>query len=232
MDYETKPISREKLRKLAKEIKKIFDCNENEYYFNVIMALEKMHFLFKNKAHIFYKIIEDDPYTKDIPAFTDICDGEYIINIKESVYNAAVKNDGASRMHIAHEISHVILFLYGQKPITYKKFKNKELRPCVSVEWQAKALAGELFIPYEKVKDKTIKEITQLCKVSKDAASFVLSLNQKSSGRDHHFEPLYNDSRLNPLYNKISFNESIFIKNYENYENYIMEDKYGKKYKI
>lgn len=206
MDYETKPISREEIRRLAKNIRIIFDCNENEYYFNVTMALEKMHFLFKKKALVFYKIIDDDICPKDIPAFTEICDNEYIINIKESVYNAAVKNDGASRMHIAHEIAHVILFLYGQKPISYKTFKNKELCPCVSVEWQAKALAGELLIPYEKVKDKSIKEIMQLCKVSKDAATFVLSLNQKSSGKTHHFEPLYNDPQPNPLYNKVHLN--------------------------
>lgn len=69
-----------------------------------------------------------------------------------------------------HEISHVILFMLDFLPHIDVAYGNRDLKPYESVEWQAKALAGEILIPYEATKGMDYKSIKNRCKVSKDAA--------------------------------------------------------------
>lgn len=52
------------------------------------------------------------------------------------------------------------------------------MKPYESIEWQAKALAGEVLIPYEATINLTFKEIVTKCKVSDDAALKRLRINK------------------------------------------------------
>ena len=178
MDYRTKPISREKLRNYAGMIRKLFKCR-NKYFFNVVSAFEVFPIWFPNVS--IEIVCDDDPELKDVPG-TTIPDfnGNYCIKVKESVYNYAhFKKNGGYRMHIMHEMCHVFLFMLGYLPCIDRTYKNNELTPYESVEWQAKALAGEVLIPYESTKGLSLNQIVKKCKVSKDAAKKRIDLNKR-----------------------------------------------------
>ena len=170
MDFRTKPISREKIRAIACWVRTyLFKC-KNKYYFDVIKALELLPHKFSNV--MVEIVLDDDPDLQDVPA-TTIPDmkGNYCIKIKETVYDDAYhKKNGGYRNHIMHEISHVILFMLGFLPHFDVAYGNKDLKPYESIEWQAKALAGEILIPYEATKEMDYKTIKKRCKVSRDAA--------------------------------------------------------------
>ena len=170
MDYRTKPLKREQIREIASFVRtNIFKC-KNKYYFDVIKALELMPHKFNN---VTFEIVDDnDPDLEDVPATTipDL-NGNYLIKIKESVYEGAYfRKVGGYRNHIMHEISHCILFILGFFPHIDVAYGNRDLKPYESVEWQAKALAGEILIPYEATRGMDYKAIKKRCKVSEDAA--------------------------------------------------------------
>ena len=98
-------------------------------------------------------------------------DGGYTIVIKDSVYDGAYRcGSGACLGFICHELCHVFLFFIGFTPIFEISFENNILPAYCSVEWQAKALCGELMIPYEESKGLTSKEIQRKYGVSKGFA--------------------------------------------------------------
>ena len=97
--------------------------------------------------------------------------GGYTIEIKQSVYDGAVyQNIGAFLGFICHEICHVFLFEIGFVPVYEYSFNENTLPAYCSVEWQAKALCGEILMPYEETQVLSITEIMRLCKVSRDSA--------------------------------------------------------------
>lgn len=176
-DYKTLGISRNKLKELAKVIRKIFRCR-NKYYFDVVKAFEIMPQLFKD-----YKVkclvVEDEELPSNVPACCefDSDDGGYIIKVKNTVYEGACKRKiGGYRAHICHEISHVILMIFGFKPILNRIYQEKELRPYESVEWQAKALCGYILVDPDNCKKLSEKQIEAKCKVSKDLAATMFNL--------------------------------------------------------
>lgn len=167
MDYKTKPISRDELRSIAKFIRKKFTC-KNKYRFDVIDAFERIHDIF---PQITVEVVENDKLSVNNPGrCTPDGFGNYHIEIKESVYNGAYHNVGAYRDHIMHEISHAILCILGFTPIFERSFKDEELKPYESMEWQAKALCGEVLVPYDKIKGLSKEQIINYCKVSKQCA--------------------------------------------------------------
>ena len=104
-------------------------------------------------------------------------DGGYTIVIKDSVYDGAYRcGSGACLGFICHELCHVFLFFIGFTPIFERSFENNILPAYCSVEWQAKALCGELMIPYEESKGLTSKEIQRKYGVSKGFAKTRLRL--------------------------------------------------------
>lgn len=169
MDYKTKPVSRDTLRKLSKIIRNnVFHC-KNKFYFDVVTSLEKLPLLFNDVS---VEIVDDnDDELKDVPCTTTLDElNKYVIKIKESVYEGAYHKKGGYRMHIMHEICHYLLFTIGFKPYFDRTYRNNELNPYESIEWQAKALAGEILIPFFETKGLSESQIRRKCKVSKDAA--------------------------------------------------------------
>lgn len=177
MDFKTKAISRSEIRNLAKEIRRKFKC-KNKYYFDVIRSFESLPILYKNVSTEI--VLDNDPELGAAPsALVFDIDGNYIIKIKESIYEGAYFDKvGGYRNHIMHEICHYILFQLGYTPDIDKVYKNSELKCYESIEWQAKALAGEVLIPYEATVGLTESEIMRKCKVSKEAAQKRISLDK------------------------------------------------------
>ena len=50
------------------------------------------------------------------------------------------------------------------------------------MEWQAKALCGEILIPYEETKGLSKNKIISYCKVSEECAIMRLKLNDDVNG--------------------------------------------------
>ena len=180
MDYKTKPISRENLRIIAKFIKTKFGC-KNKYRFDVIDAFERIHNLF---PQITVEVVDDDKLNTNNPARC-VPDGlgNYHIEVQNRVYQGACRGTGAYRDHIMHEICHAILCILGFTPIFERAFKETDLKPYESMEWQAKALCGEVLVPYDNIYGLSIKQIMNYCKVSKSCAS----LAKKNSAKNNYY---------------------------------------------
>lgn len=178
MDFKTKAISRTEIRMIAKRIRKLFKC-KNKFYFDVIKAFEQLPLIFDNVSTEI--VLDDDTELGDAPSsiIPDL-KGNYTIKIKESVYEGAYyKKIGGYRNHIMHEIAHYILFMLGYTPHFDRVYKNFELKNYESIEWQAKALAGEVLILFENTIGLSKKQIMKKCKVSEEAANKRVSLDKK-----------------------------------------------------
>lgn len=169
MDYATIPMTRQEARKLAKIFRTLFDYNEDEP-FNPIDELDNIHNIFKNVDYI---VIEDDELPVNVPAACEMTvEGNFLIKIKETVFLVAVKNKiGGYLMDITHEMVHAFLYKMGYVPLMNRSFKNNTIPAYMSAEWQVKAVAGEIMIPYEATKNKSETEIMKKYNVSKSAAT-------------------------------------------------------------
>jgi len=180
MDYKTKPMGRKDLRAIAKWFRHTFKCR-NKFRFDVIKAFEKIPSIF---PQVTTEIVEDNSI--DIISDIDVpsacipdMKGNYHIAIRERIYDGACKGIGGYRAHIIHEMCHAVLCLLGFTPILERAFKNNEIEPCyTSMEWQAKALTGEILIPYEDAIGMSKKKIRSLCKVSNNLVEYKLSLEK------------------------------------------------------
>lgn len=170
MDYKTRRISRKKIRSAARLFRAIFsDCVSSDGLFvNVIKITDKIPDIPGFNIEI---EIVDDGILGDIPGrCMPNYNGEFLIQIKETVFDGACDGIGGYRMHIMHELSHAFLCMLGYAPICERNFKNYQLMPCESMEWQAKALAGEILIDYELTKGMNTIDIVDKCGVSIDSA--------------------------------------------------------------
>ena len=171
MDYRTKPLSRSAIRQLSKYIRKIFKLNESEP-FPVLDILERVCIMLDGVDYI---VVEDDDLPADIFAW---CypkpEGGFMIEIKQTVYDGACyHNNRAFLCFICHEICHVILFYLGYTPISTRMLSKDEKIPAYcSVEWQAKALCGELTIPYEATVGMKAKAIMEKYPVTEASAKY------------------------------------------------------------
>lgn len=168
MDYVTKPVTREYLRLLAGGIRKLFEVKQN-VRFPVVSALDKLLILFPDVS---YSILPDEDMPKKVPAMCQVNDDGIDIQIKNSVYiGADERGVGGYRDHIMHEICHVFLYKLGYTPIMERRLGDK-IESYSSVEWQAKALCGEIMIPYEASRDMTVEQIVEKFGVSQDCAKY------------------------------------------------------------
>lgn len=170
MDYITKRLSRKDIRQFAIVFRKIFGV-EQDVPFPVLYALEKVPDIFKGSAVC---VVKDSELPPNIPArCTPLSDGGFLIEISETDYEGAYSRSvGGYLAHICHEMCHAFLFTLGYTPIYERSFHNREVRPCESVEWQAKALCGEVMMPYEATIDLTVEQIAAKYHVSLEAAMY------------------------------------------------------------
>ncbi len=147
MDYLTKPVSRKELREFAIVFRKLFGIPLSGKV-PVLDVLERFHVIFPGS---FYRVVEDSELPATMPARCNVLgNGKFEIEIRQTTYDGAYKNIGAYRDHIIHEICHAFLYTLGYTPIMQRSFENGEIVNYRSSEWQAKALCGEVMIPYEE----------------------------------------------------------------------------------
>jgi hypothetical protein len=157
MDYKTKATSRKDIRWYAIIMRAIFAVAQVGA-FPVLYALEHLHDVFPDCNYLVLEDIKFPPQTMARCVSNDV--GGFTIEIRQSVYDGAYeKQVGAFLGFICHEICHVFLFKIGFTPIYERSFKSDELPPYCSVEWQAKALCGEVMIPYNESIDMSVNEI-------------------------------------------------------------------------
>lgn len=168
MDYMTKPISRYGLRQMSRFFRALFNVDETSK-FPVLEALEKLYDIFPGCS---FFIVEDEKLPADTPARCRPDDeGNFVIEIKKSIYDGAYfKGIGAYRGFILHEICHIFLYKIGFTPILTRSFENNEIPAYCSVEWQTKALCGEVMMPYEATKGMDRNTIVKEYGVSKGFA--------------------------------------------------------------
>ena len=177
MDYKTKPTSRRDLRRYAVYFRRLFDV-PLKGPFPVLLALDKIRDIFRGCNYV---ILEDSCFPpKTMARCVPNEEGGFTIEIRESVYSGAQKKKiGAFLGFICHEICHIFLFQIGFLPVYERTFAEKELPPYVSVEWQAKALCGEVMIPFEESKGMTVAAIQEKYHVSEKFAQFRKKLERK-----------------------------------------------------
>lgn len=142
--------------------------------------LEKTCLIFEGTE---YLVLEDDELPNEVFAW---CypkpKGGFIIEIKQTVYDGAYVDDNSAFLcFICHEICHVILFYLGYTPISEKTLlKDDNIPAYCSVEWQAKALCGELTIPYEATIGMNANDICDKYHVTMASAKYRVKFNNKN----------------------------------------------------
>lgn len=182
MDYETHPLSRNKIREFSKILRKKFKVPITGR-FPVLDCVEMFPDVFENSNVL---ILSDFKFkARDVAQCYENPQGGYTIEIRASVYDNAYKGNGACLGFICHEISHVYLFTLGYKPIHKRSVSNNEIVPYRSVEWQAMALASEVMMPYEETEKMSEEEIIEKYCVSKEFADYRISLKE---GGKHYYK--------------------------------------------
>ena len=165
MDYLTKPTSRNDLRKYAILLRQLFGVSPGGA-FPVLDTLEMLPDIFPGSNYV---VLEDSHFPAKTMAQCSQNDlGGFTIEIRETVYRGAYeKGIGAYLGFICHEICHVFLFMIGFTPIYTRSFAENELPAYCSVEWQAKALCGEVMIPFHESYGMNEEQIIKTYHVSK-----------------------------------------------------------------
>lgn len=172
INYSVTPRSREDLRNLAADIRKVLKV-ENDLYFPIVEILDGLE---EAIPEFTYSIIDDNELPANKHAETNVYTGE--IRIKQSVYEGARRGKGRDRMTIAHEFSHFMtLCVLGFH--LYRTIGGGKPRAYEDPEWQAKCLAGELLIPHDLVQGMTAAEVARKCGVSMDAAKYQLKVSSR-----------------------------------------------------
>ncbi len=163
IEYIAIPISRKIIEKNVYAIKRSLGL-ENELYFPIVKFLEHVMPAIDDKFHI--EIIDKKDmtgkYAETIPSQHKIC-------IREDVYNDACDDKSMARFTLCHEIGHY--FAHDETKVTLCRLADGEKVPAYQdLEWQANTFAGYLLMTPSLIKDMSLEEICEKCKVSKKAA--------------------------------------------------------------
>ncbi len=138
-DFETSPISWDKLAEHAVQLRKALNV-ENEPYFKVIHAIEV---IMCNKLELIDFEVDDRATMGQAEGYT--CPNGKFIRLREDVYIGAINNDGRSRFTAAHELGHWMLHTNGAKLSRIQP--GKSVPAYRSAERQADQMAAELLMP-------------------------------------------------------------------------------------
>lgn len=154
--------SRQNLRDLAKEIRQRLGIDDLLYFpaGRILDIIQEMD----SDAH--FESVKEDELKKGDFATTDVI--SKTIKIREDIYDKACEGDPFARMVIVHEFSHfVTINVYGFELAMNSGKRN--IKIYEDPEWQAKCLAGELMMPYDKIQGLSVNEIKEKCGVTTNA---------------------------------------------------------------
>lgn len=174
-NYETYPMSRQGIINYARHLRANLGIAD-VLYLPVVELFESFSTIFPDCTT---EIVEDSDLPKNQHAATDI--QRKIIRIKESVYDRACAGKGRDRMTIMHELAHYFLLVISSFQVT-QVVGLREIASYKDPEWQAKALAAEMMIPYDLTRQMTSEDIAISCGVSLDSAKY-----QKTHSHDKNY---------------------------------------------
>lgn len=166
MNFSTiaKPLSRNKIRNLASEIRGFFEIPPNK----PIPIVEMLEGLSVDGELLNFEIVPDDKlpecYAKTLP-------DQNLILIKESVYYGACDDNPRDRFTIAHEIGHYML--HSGDTISFAR-SDEKIKAYQNPEWQANTFAAELLVPVDEIANKSAYEISKTYNVSHKVAEIQL----------------------------------------------------------
>lgn len=153
-DYETFPMSRKEIRVIAKTIRNLLHITETKI--PVIKLLD----ILEMKYGLLLSIELDECFDKNVVAYLTEENNTFIIHVRNSVYDKACEGKRDCIGFICHEMCHYFLISwFGYTPIYGRTLGNKRIDRFRSMEWQAKALCGELMIPYYDFLNADVSEI-------------------------------------------------------------------------
>lgn len=160
--FKVEPKSRLELRQLAKEIRIKLGIDD-VLYFPADRILDIIHKI-DPEAH--FEVVEADELKEGDFAVTDVI--SKTIKIRNDIYEKACQGDPFARMVIVHEFAHFITInVYGFE-LAMSTGKRK-IKAYEDPEWQAKCLAGELMMPYDKIIKLSTSQIEKECGVTTQA---------------------------------------------------------------
>lgn len=161
--YKAAAVSRENIRELVQKIRCIIGF-ESQLYFPVVEFLDLILPQMIEGFSCFIRPIEEMP-NKCGETFPS----ENRIEIREDIYDKALKGDGFARLTIAHEIGH--LFMHDTESISLCRLESGEkLKPYEDPEWQADVFGGELLAPSYLIGKMSVESISKKFGVTKRAA--------------------------------------------------------------
>lgn len=161
--YKATPVSRNAIRQLAAQIRKITGT-ENTLYFPIIHFVECV--LPQLVDGFFLEILPKDEMPNKCG---ETFPAEKKIQIREDIYQAAIDGDGFARYSVAHEVGH--LLINDVDSISLCRLEPGErLKPYEDPEWQADAFGGELLMYYPLIHRMSEDDIAEKCGVTRRAA--------------------------------------------------------------
>ena len=154
-------LSREKIREFARYVREISGLKET-LYFPIVQFIE---WLLGNSDHLDfnYEIVEPQDM-QDMYGATNT--ETNVMKIRRDVYEGAIKGNPRDRFTLCHELGHYLL--HRPELMSYARGSVPRFR---DPEWQANTFAGELMAPYDLVKNMSVKEISEKCGMSRQAAT-------------------------------------------------------------
>lgn len=172
MAFKVKPCSRADIRRFTQKVRHFLGVSALNFPITKILDL-----LTRGDEKFNYNIVPDDELPMNVHACWD--PSEYVMYIKESVYDGACEGKGRDRMTLAHELGHYLLHT-DQYPKMCRAFSRHEIRAFESSEWQAKAFAAELLLPADKiVTTMSPEDLAEIYGVSVEAATMQLNILRK-----------------------------------------------------
>ena len=160
------PMSRNSIRELAKSFRNLFGLEET-LKFPVPQVIEwGLPALGLDYEYVSVSEMGD--------AYGVTNTREGIMQIREDVYERAVKGNPRDRFTLCHELGHFLM--HSPERVN---FARGNVPAYMDPEWQANVFAGELMAPYDLVKNMTPIEIADKCGMSMMAAQVQYSNYQK-----------------------------------------------------
>lgn len=151
------PMSRDRIRQLAKKFRNIFGLEE-VLNFPILQFIEWV----LPELGLDFEVVPVDELGN---AYGVTHTKKGVMSIREDVYNRAVNGNARDRFTLCHELGHFLMHTPERV-----SFARGEVPAYMDPEWQANVFAGELMAPYELVKDMSVAEIAEKCGMSFSAA--------------------------------------------------------------
>ncbi|MCS3759337.1 ImmA/IrrE family metallo-endopeptidase [Bradyrhizobium centrosematis] len=117
----------------------------------------------------FALVVRSDDEMGDAEAYTEFNPAH--IAVRGSVYQLALRNDGRSRMTLAHELGHLVMHPGAAKLRSTSTLSEGHLKYFESAEWQAKKFAALFLVPdHIALQFSNAEQLAASCHVSLQAA--------------------------------------------------------------